>query len=142
MYLDAQRKHRSAGRLRRQSLKISEQVYGRVHQSTGAASSNLGLCLFGQEKYEECNFYLAQSLKVMIDCFGIHHLSTAAAVYNIYFCLNAQGRIIHAAMPEPFRRALPQMQETAYAMMLLKSVRISLLALLEVLKAIKSQFNP
>jgi tetratricopeptide repeat protein len=73
MVLDARGSHLEAGRVRRQALKISRRVNGPLHEGTGAALSNLGLCLFGQGRYAESDQFLAKSCRVLLDCVGQEH---------------------------------------------------------------------
>ncbi len=142
MFLDIEKRHRRAFRLRNQALKITQRTHGRVSESTAAVLSNLGLNLFAQGKFSESDRYLAKALKTTIEALGTNHISTAAAAYNFYFCLHAQGRIRHSDLPQPFLQSLPQIREVAGVMTARKLAIVISMALIDFLHALKEEIIP
>ncbi len=137
IFLDAERHHREAFRLRRQAWKITQRIHGPVSESTGAALSNIGLNLFAQGKLEDSSRYLANSFIVMRDSLGPSHISTAAAIYNFYFCLHAQGRLGHSVLPQQFLGSLPQFREFANLMTARKYAIVLLMMSLDRLRVLR-----
>jgi len=97
----------------------------------------MGLCLFAQQRYAESERYLAKGLQVMLGAVGVDHVAAAVAIYNCYFCLHAQGRLSQTALPKQFTDALPQIRDTATAMMARKVLTLTVMTLGDLVEALK-----
>jgi tetratricopeptide (TPR) repeat protein len=140
IFLDAQgatteRQNGCGGR----SSRFPDEQNGPDHQSTGAALSNLGLCLFAQSKYAESNDCLTDAVRILRKSLGEQNAATAAALYNCYISFNAQGRFRNVSVPAEFLRAIGQFEELAVSEMAGKAIIVNLLALADIAKGLTDQ---
>ncbi|HQT84959.1 MULTISPECIES: tetratricopeptide repeat protein [Acidiphilium] len=135
---DLSKAHRRAEAYRRSAVELSRRVHGRNHESTAAAMSNLGLCMFAQGRISNSEDLYIKSLKILRNCVGDNNIQTAGVVYNLYANLYKQGRTQGMRLPSEFKKIIPTLPEAAHHILRRKYILTMLCLFKESVENIKN----